>query len=31
MTSCFVLFQVGYLPKDKWSVPENFTPILPRK
>jgi hypothetical protein len=18
-----------YLPKDKWSVPENFTPILP--
>jgi len=20
-----------YLPKDKWSVPENFTPILPRK
>ncbi len=20
-----------YMPKDKWSVPENFTPILPRK
>lgn len=20
-----------YLPKDKWSVPENFTPILPEK
>ncbi len=20
-----------YLPKDKWSVPENFTPLLPKK
>lgn len=20
-----------YLPKDKWSVPENFTPILPSR